>query len=255
MEPLTVLTPKSTSIHDVLVCWPFHSKCGHTLCLPHLSLTQEAGVGRGEHGLSLGTQMEGTPWRTRNWQATVWLSQLTFTSCLLRGFTNHRNILALPWWYIQYLEIRCLANSPPGSIQNKMNNSSTSVRLKRQCLFVCTNPFSFLKSPKSQNMHHSRLCTFHCQGENSKWRPAIEWIAPSEESHATLNSINHSSFWLNILWELYRLQFKRLVQEETIYYCMGFLAGSLSFRHKTMLPDSCHGNHASTQLEHFQTKK
>lgn len=100
--------------------------------------------------------------------ATIWLNQLAFPSCLLIVFTNHRNILALPWQYIQYLEIRCLANSPLGSSQNKMNNSSTSVRLKRQRLFICANPFSFLESEKSQNIHCSGPCIFHCQGGNSK---------------------------------------------------------------------------------------
>lgn len=77
--------------------------------------------------------------------ASIWRNHLAFTSCSLIVLTNHRNVWALPWPYPQYLGIRCLANSPLGSSQSKMNNSSTSVRLKRQSPFVCTNPFSFLE--------------------------------------------------------------------------------------------------------------
>lgn len=128
-----------------------HSRCStglplctvdaSVLCLSHLPLTQ----GAWETWTRYWDKEGGGTLEDLELIATICLKQLAFTSCLLIVFTNHRNVLALPWRYRQYLEIRCLANSPLGSSQNEMNNSSTSVRLKRQRLLVCTNPVSFLE--------------------------------------------------------------------------------------------------------------
>lgn len=71
---------------------PFYGKCTPIFYLPYFpcpgrleeawTLYKDIGGGGILEGLEL--------------IATVWLSQLAFTSCFLIVFTNHRNVLALP---------------------------------------------------------------------------------------------------------------------------------------------------------------
>lgn len=127
---------------------PFHSECTSIPCLPYYPLTQGAWGGMytlAGHG---GSRHPGG--RGIDSHSVAQPAGFHF----LPPYSVHQSqkCISSPLALQTYLEIRCLANSPLGSSQNKMTNSSTNVRLKRS-LFVCANHFL------SQNLRNPKACT------------------------------------------------------------------------------------------------